>query len=213
MRAAARLVTNRTALALAVSPWRSDIEWAADLVGAALDAVIDDAGGPSWDERGFAALVTAARTAVPASLTDLAPAALDILLLLGRIEPRLTSMDQPALAPTVADVRRQLDRLVYPGVLTAVGVARIPHLRRYLQAIEHRLDRAPEDVRRDQERMVACRRLEADLDALADTRGTSIGVEDVGWMLQELRVASFAQHLGTDGPISEKRVRTALATL
>jgi ATP-dependent helicase HrpA len=210
-RAAARMITNRTALALAVSPWRSDLDWAADLVGAALDAVIDAAGGPAWTQAGFEALEAASRAQVAAALAEVAPAAVEVLHLLGRIEPRLGAMDQPALAPTVADVRRQLDRLVYPGVLTAVGVGRIPHLRRYLAAIDHRLDRAPEDLRRDHERMVACRRLENEHDALADRHGVSVEIDDIGWMLQELRVASFAQHLGTDGPVSEKRIRTALA--
>ncbi len=213
VRAASRMITNRTALALAVSPWRSDEDWAADLVGATLDQVIDDAGGPSWEEAGFDALREAARTTVAATLAEVAPVALDVLVLLGRIEPRLREMDQPALAPTIADVRRQLDALIYPGVLTAVGISRIPHLQRYLRAIEHRLDRAPEDLRRDHERMVLARKLEHELDAVAATRGADPAVEDIGWMLQELRVAQFSQHLGTDGPISEKRIRTALAAL
>jgi ATP-dependent helicase HrpA len=92
-------------------------------------------------------------------------------------------------------------------------VDRLPHLRRYLLAIEHRLQRAPEDLRRDQERMLACLALERELDALAESHGPDPAVDDIAWMLQELRVTHFAQHLGTDGPVSEKRIRTALAAL
>ena len=33
---------------------------------------------------------------------------------------------------------------------------------------------------------------------------------DIGWQLQELRVSLFAQHLGVNGTVSEKRIRTAL---
>jgi ATP-dependent helicase HrpA len=33
---------------------------------------------------------------------------------------------------------------------------------------------------------------------------------DVRWMLEELRVSLFAQQLGTDGPVSEKRIRKVL---
>ena len=212
-RAAARMISNRTALALAVTPWRSDLDWAADLVGAALDEVIDDAGGPSWSHEGWVALRDAARSRVPATLADIAPVALEVVGVLGRLVPRLAAMDQPALAPTVADVRRQMDRLVYPGVLTGIGLNRVPHLLRYLRAVEHRLDRAPEDLRRDHERMVTCIRVEALYDRVAETRGSSPEIEAVGWMLQELRVASFAQHLGTDGPVSEKRIRSALAAV
>jgi ATP-dependent helicase HrpA len=211
-RAASRMISNRAALALAVTPWRSDLDWASDLVGAALDQIVDEAGGPPWERAGWEVLRQTARDTVPAALAEVAPAALELVTTLGRLVPRIEATDQPALAPTVADVRRQLARLVYPGVLTAVGLARIPHLLRYLMAIEHRLDRAPEDLRRDHERMVTCIRLEEAFDLAAETPGVDPGVEAVGWMLQELRVASFAQHLGTDGPISEKRVRTALAS-
>ena len=35
-------------------------------------------------------------------------------------------------------------------------------------------------------------------------------LEDVLWQLQELRVSLFAQHVGTDGPVSEQRIQRAL---
>ncbi|MEQ1737433.1 MAG: DUF3418 domain-containing protein, partial [Rhodoglobus sp.] len=34
---------------------------------------------------------------------------------------------------------------------------------------------------------------------------------DVRWMLEELRVSLFAQHLGAAGPISVQRIRKALS--
>ena len=36
-------------------------------------------------------------------------------------------------------------------------------------------------------------------------------VDEVGWLLEELRVSLFAQSLGTTVPVSEKRVRSAVA--
>ena len=58
-------------------------------------------------------------------------------------------------------------------------------------------------------------------DALADARvraarsapdpARDAALADVRWMLEELRVSLFAQQLGTPGPISAKRIRTALA--
>jgi ATP-dependent helicase HrpA len=35
-------------------------------------------------------------------------------------------------------------------------------------------------------------------------------VDEVGWLLEELRVSLFAQSLGTAVPVSEKRVRSAI---
>ena len=211
VRAVSRMLTNRSRLALAVSPWRSEQEWAADVVAAAVDAVIDEAGGPSWTEDGVRALRAATASALPKLLADAAPVAVDILLLVGRLRPRIEDMTQPALAPSVADVRRQVDQLVYPGMLSAVGISRLADVRRYLQAIEHRLDKLPDAVAKDQERTVACRRLERELDAVADRVAPSPALEEATWLLQELRVATFAQHLGTARPVSDKRVRTAIA--
>lgn len=36
-------------------------------------------------------------------------------------------------------------------------------------------------------------------------------LDDVRWQLEELRVSFFAQQLGTDGSVSEKRIRKQLA--
>ena len=41
----------------------------------------------------------------------------------------------------------------------------------------------------------------------------SAEVTDIGWMVEELRVSLFAQTLGTAGPVSEKRVRAAIAAV
>ena len=38
-------------------------------------------------------------------------------------------------------------------------------------------------------------------------------LDAIRWMIEEYRVSLFAQHLGTDGPISDKRIRTALAAI
>jgi ATP-dependent helicase HrpA len=38
-------------------------------------------------------------------------------------------------------------------------------------------------------------------------------VEEVGWMIEELRVSLWAQTLGTAFPVSEKRIEKALDAL
>ncbi|MBK5222072.1 MAG: ATP-dependent RNA helicase HrpA [Acidimicrobiia bacterium] len=210
-RALERMLDNRATLALTSSPWRTPADWAGDAASAAIDKVVDEAGGPSWTDAGYAALLAAAKADLPKLLVDAAPAALDILRTLGRLRPRLDATTQPALAPSVADMRHQLARLVYPGMLAAIGVDRFADVRRYLLAIEHRLEKLPDALMRDQERMLTCIRLDREFDALAERVPSSPELDEVGWLLQELRVATFAQHLGTAQPVSEKRVRTALA--
>jgi ATP-dependent helicase HrpA len=38
-------------------------------------------------------------------------------------------------------------------------------------------------------------------------------VQAIRWLIEEFRVSLFAQVLGTPGPVSEKRIRTALDAL
>ncbi len=86
---------------------------------------------------------------------------------------------------------------------------------RYLAAVRKRLDTAPHDLDRDLERMDQVHGvLDAWLDAVdALPPGVAIPPELVAvrWMVEELRVSLFAQTLGTAHPVSEKRVRAALA--
>jgi ATP-dependent helicase HrpA len=48
------------------------------------------------------------------------------------------------------------------------------------------------------------------LEAWPRGRPLPAALREVPWMLEELRISHFAQHLGTRGPISAKRIRAAL---
>jgi ATP-dependent helicase HrpA len=51
------------------------------------------------------------------------------------------------------------------------------------------------------------------LDSLPPVDRRSAPVRAVGWMVEELRVSLFANGLGTAYPVSEKRIRAAIAAL
>jgi ATP-dependent helicase HrpA len=103
----------------------------------------------------------------------------------------------------VTDIHVQLSRLVFPGFVSATGAGRLPDLLRYLDAIERRLDKLPEDPNRDHELVHRIRTLEDEL--LRIPRAEDI--ERIRWMLEELRVSFFAQQLGTAQRVSEPRVQ------
>jgi ATP-dependent helicase HrpA len=46
---------------------------------------------------------------------------------------------------------------------------------------------------------------------LPPSRRADAAVLDVRWMLEELRVSLFAQTVGTPAPVSDKRIRRAMA--
>ena len=108
-------------------------------------------------------------------------------------------------------MEEQLDRLIYPGFITAVGSDRLDDLLRYVRGVQRRIEALPNRVERDQEQMERIRDLEDERDDLSDAVPDSLELIDVAWMLQELRVSSFAQALGTKGKVSEKRIIEAMA--
>jgi ATP-dependent helicase HrpA len=203
-------------LAMSRHPYSSVSALLDDCAACAADQVIAEAGGPAWDAEGFAQLLEAARSRLAVNTVGVVGAAGRALAAAHEVEARLERAS-PALAPALADVRSQLSALIYPGFVAETGSRRLPDLVRYLQAITLRLDRTPWDPGRDADRMAAvhrmtdaCRRAIAELTPAA-RRGAD--ARAVRWMLEELRVSLFAQTLGTSGPVSEKRIQTALDRL
>jgi ATP-dependent helicase HrpA len=126
----------------------------------------------------------------------------------------LEALTGAAVQPAVLDVSRQMGRLVYPGFVAAAGAARLPDIARYLNGATRRLERLPTIVAGDLDRMRSINELEAAyrvrFDAAQAHGGPSPALREVGWLLEELRVAQFAQGLGTRGQVSAKRIRKAI---
>ncbi len=207
------LLTDDAKLALVTSQYADQTEWLNDCLACALDAVMLDAGGLVWTEAGFGRLLSHMRDTVADRLEDVGRTSIAIMVTLRNAYIAAEPLGAEAFEPSIADVGDQLSRLVYPGMLTAVGIGRLDDLHRYLQAVEYRLSRLAETLPRDRERMARIQPLEAEHDHLLDTLPRSPELIDIGWQLQELRVSLYAQHLGVKGTVSEKRIRTALRTV
>jgi ATP-dependent helicase HrpA len=201
-------------LALAAAPHGSAAAALADATTAAVDALVDEAGGPAWDAEAFARL----RDRVAG---DLAERTLEVVRALARIldaerdvRRRMEELTAEPLQPAVRDVAEQLRRLVGPGFLTATGAARLPDVERYVRAADRRLERLPAAPAADLDRMRGLHELEDELEVRlgAWPRGRPLppGLAEVPWMLQELRVSHFAQGLGTREKVSAKRIRRVL---
>ncbi len=196
---------------IAGSPYTSREEWMDDCLACAVDVEMAGAGG-AWDEDSFATLLRRVRDGLADTLDQIIRSSAGILTALHRVNRAID--DTPdVFADVLDDVDRQLDRFVFPGFLSAVGLERLEDVRRYLDAIEYRLRRLPENPERDRERMATVTALEAEHDRLSDVLSWSSNLVDLAWMLQELRVSLFAQSVGAKGTVSEKRVRDALEDL
>ena len=208
-----RLLKVPTKLILATSPEASLADLLEDCVAVALDGLVEERGGPAWDEASFAALREAVRGDLVERSMSVARSVATILDARRRIGERLDAITAPAQLAARLDVRRQLAGLVFRGFVPRTGVARLADVERYLQAIEHRLDRLPKDPARDGEWMARVQPLEARLQALVDRGGRGPAIDEARWMLQELRVGLFAQTVGTPYRVSEARVGRVLVEL
>lgn len=210
-------LTNKGRLALSHNPHGSVAALFDDCVTAAADRLIAEVGGPAWDEDGFRALYDRVRA-------DLHDATAQIVGLVERIlaeaheaDRRLRGTTSLTLVPALTDIRGRLAALIHPGFVTATGWARLPDLPRYLRALQVRLDKLPENPGRD--RMLAhqvgvlAQEYEQTLRRLHPSRREEEPARQIRWMLEELCVSLFAQQLGTRFPVSDKRIRKAMAQL
>ena len=111
-------------------------------------------------------------------------------------------------AAAVSDMQAQLKQLVGRDFVRDTPYQYWVHLPRYLRAIGARADKLRADPARDARIAAEIAPLEARWrKALQARRGQfDVQLADFGWMLQELRVALFAQELRTPMPVSVKRI-------
>jgi ATP-dependent helicase HrpA len=213
----AKRLPARVKLAMSRHPYTSTAALLDDCAACAADQVIADAGGPAWDAAGFARLLERARQELAADTAQVVSDVAGVLAAAQEAAAALDAATSPVLAAAVTDIRAQLARLIYPGFVSDTGAARLRDLTRYLRAITQRLSKVAQSPSRDAERMASVQRA---ADAFRETlAGLPPGAEhrpaaqEVRWMIEELRVSLFAQTLGTHGPVSERRIRTALDQL
>ncbi len=123
--------------------------------------------------------------------------------------------DSKPAADVATDVAQQLQRLVSKRFLLQTPYAQLQHLPRYLKAVQLRLDKLRADPARDAARLAELRpqdqrfwRLVAERKGVQDAR-----LQELRWLLEELRVSFFAQELRTPQPVSVKRLDKAWAQL
>jgi ATP-dependent helicase HrpA len=109
------------------------------------------------------------------------------------------------------DLREQLDALVHPGFVREVERSRLRHFSRYLKAMRLRAERLRQDATRDQARMLTVRGYWRDyLKLKAERGGEDTALDELRWLIEELRVSLFAQELGTAESVSPKRLSALL---
>ena len=126
---------------------------------------------------------------------------------------------QKILPVTCADINAQLAVLLHKNFIVGVPYERLQHYPRYLKAATLRLDKARSDPLREARLLAEWQTLgkpwERERHALQKSGQASYlkdtlddpFMEEFRWLLEELRVALFAQELRTPTPVSVKRLQ------
>ncbi len=214
------------ALTLASSHYRStealveDLQLAAVTAlttpGASLDAGRPDAGAIR-DGDAYAAAVAHVREYLEDDVYVIVTRVVATLDAARELDAKVRATTSLALLASLTEVRSLAADLVGDGFIARTPTNRLADLPRYLRAATHRIDKAREHPARDAELALRVREVVADverarasldLDRVDPSKAAQL--ERVRWMIEEFRVSQFAQQLGTDGPVSAKRIRSAL---
>ncbi len=108
------------------------------------------------------------------------------------------------------DIKQQSAQLVFKGFVSASGLEKLDDIIRYLQGMLRRLEKLPIDPNQDRLKLIEVNKALAAYNAvLAKQRKdkpTDADILATKWLLEEFRISLFAQNLGTNQPVSLKRI-------
>ncbi|NUP52999.1 MAG: ATP-dependent RNA helicase HrpA [Catenulispora sp.] len=207
-------LSNPAKLALSHNPYGNALALLQDCVACAADHLIAKNGGPAWDEASYQRLYDAVRADLADTSMQVVHQVERILAVWQEVERRMKATTSRSLLTSLADVRAQLTGLIHQGFVSETGFDQLPHLVRYLRAVERRLEKLPDNPNQDQLLMFQVHDVRDEyqllLDRLPAGRRGDPDVRRVRWMLEELRVSLFAQQLGTPETVSAKRIYRAI---
>ncbi|CAZ88039.1 ATP-dependent RNA helicase HrpA [Thiomonas arsenitoxydans] len=182
----------------------------AQIVDAALDRAFLVEPLPA-DKPAFAQRLSEGKPRFQLLAAEMARLAAQILDEYAQVQKKLAAFkNQPALH---ADIRAQLQALLPPRFIAEAPPAQIAHFPRYLQAIGRRLDKFRTDPARDAQlgTQLAPWLTRWQREAASYHGHLPPRLQELRWLLEELRVSLFAQELRTPMPVSLKRLEKVWA--
>ncbi|MFA6314191.1 MAG: ATP-dependent RNA helicase HrpA [Sterolibacterium sp.] len=196
-------------LALQFMPMGSDKELREQLVAATLERTCLGEPLPATAAE-FESRKEAARAKVILVAQEIARLLQAILGEYIQLQKKIATM-QKAFPQACADIAAQTGALLGKNFIVATPFERLAHFPRYLKAAALRLDKARVDAARDTrlmgEWLSLGKHFERERAVQARSGVPDPSLEEFRWLLEELRVALFAQELRTPSPVSVKRLQ------
>ncbi len=182
-----------------------------DMLALAFERACLDAAWSGRNREAFERCRAQGRPRLGPALLELGELVAAILGAAHEVRAGLASSTQANWGGSVEDMRAQLDRLVYRGFLHEIDWPHLTELPRYLKALALRLEKLRSAAARDRQRMQEMAEIHEQWlqrHAAAQQKGVfDPRLDEIRWLLEELRVSLFAQTLKTVVPVSVKRIR------
>ncbi len=180
----------------------------------ALDDVFDlgDAASFPRDKREFEERLSRGRPLLATRIAQIGQVTTDVGMVLGKVESTLRNLaGKPGAArAALDDARDQIGNLLPKGLLLTIPMDRFAHFPRYLRGIQVRLERLPNDPRRDADKAAqvvpAWQSFTQRRDTLLSRGVPEEELESFRWLVEELRVCLFAPELKSPLPVSPQKV-------
>jgi ATP-dependent helicase HrpA len=182
-----------------------------------VDDIIDDAAMASlkdlvqmhipYDKTSFAELSQKVEKELVSATTEVLDDLVKVLQLRSSILAQAKGLGK-TLASTRKDITNQCDYLFQPGFCFRFGTEKIKDFKRYLSAIEKRIERAKLNPLKEAESLIVISDWVDVRESLAQDQAIpTFEVDEFNWMLEEFRISLFAQGQKTRFPISAKRLQ------
>jgi ATP-dependent helicase HrpA len=116
-----------------------------------------------------------------------------------------------SLGRVAQEVKALRERLIFPGFIARTPWERLEHLPRYLKGYALRLQKYRMSAERDQKHAATVAEIWTQYEARAEADRKAERhdgkLEELRWLIEELRVSLFAQELRTPFPVSAKRLQ------
>lgn len=178
-----------------------------DIIDTAIQRSYLDANEHPRTQEDFNQLVLGGKSMLLEQANQLTDILGEILPLYKAVNKEISGNLPLSWVEAVADIKAQLNDLIYPGFLLQTPEPWLKEVPRYLKAILKRLEKLSQAPDKDRMRRVDIAPLQEKLNSIVSVKTS----QEVFWLLQELRVSLFAQELGTIKKVSHKKVSKLLA--
>ncbi|BDZ49516.1 hypothetical protein GCM10025867_17570 [Frondihabitans sucicola] len=210
-------LTSQEKLILATSPYQNTAALFADCLVAVVDDVLFRVkpDGLLFTKKEFETVRDRVSAAVMDSMFQTVSLVARTLTAARDADKALKQATNLALLPALTDAREQRDRLLFPGFVSATGLARLQRVPVYLVGIQRRITKLLENPARDRAWMVEVQQATARYvdagGAFPPAAGADPSLTRARWMLEEFRLSLFAQDLRPAESVSLQRIQKVLA--